>query len=554
VLGSIGNTRSKGNIVYFNDGKGDFNVRPRLVLPPNPTLPPGPFVPGNYVTLGILPLDVDHDGRMDLVLNATQNYGGSTVQVLINRGDGTTFADESATRLPANVNRTTGHYCTFIGVADFNGDGWEDLYCDGGRLEPEYPRLWVSNGNGTWAAVPTDTLPPYSVSAQIKAIDFDGNGVPDLVNFYADTPSVYYRTNFNRTPRTVPSEPAIGTAVAGNGQATIAFAKPLSGNTVPVTGYTASCTHGAQFGVFSASGMSSPLTVTGLTNGKAYACSVRANGAKGSSLPSATVRVVLPGGNYQGLWWNTPAGSESGWGINFAHQGDVIFATWFTYDTTGKALWLSMTANATGAGAFAGTLYQTRGPAFSAVPFSPTAVTATAVGSGTLSFRDPDNGRFEYTVNGISQTKAITRQVFGPLPTCTFGAQPDLTLATNYQDLWWAAPAGSESGWGVNFSHQGDTIFATWFTYDADGTPLWLSATTPKTGPGIYSGTLYRTTGPAFNAVPFLPPNVTLTPVGTLTLAFANGNDATFAYTVNGVTQTKSIVRQVFRTPGTACR
>ena len=34
--------------------------------------------------------------------------------------------------------------------------------------------------------------------------------------------------------------------------------------------------------------------------------------------------------NYEGLWWRSPAGSESGWGINFAHQGDVIFATWFT--------------------------------------------------------------------------------------------------------------------------------------------------------------------------------------------------------------------------------
>ncbi|HEX6793354.1 MAG TPA: glycosyl hydrolase family 28-related protein, partial [Casimicrobiaceae bacterium] len=36
--------------------------------------------------------------------------------------------------------------------------------------------------------------------------------------------------------------------------------------------------------------------------------------------------------NYEGLWWASPAGSESGWGINFAHQGDIIFATWFTYD------------------------------------------------------------------------------------------------------------------------------------------------------------------------------------------------------------------------------
>lgn len=257
--------------------------------------------------------------------------------------------------------------------------------------------------------------------------------------------------------------------------------------------------------------------------------------------------------NYQGLFWNAPAGSESGWGINFAHQGDIIFATWFTYDASGKALWLSTTATKTAEGVYSGAIYQTHGPAFSATPFSPAAVTATAVGTGTLTFADANNGSFAYVVNGISQTKAITRQVFGPLPTCTFGAQPNLALATNYQDLWWAAPAGAESGWGVNFTHQGDIIFATWFTYDVDGTPLWLSATVNKTGAGVYTGTLYRTTGPAFNAVPFLPANIGLTAVGPLTLTFANGNSANFAYTVNGVTQSKPITRQVFRTPGTVC-
>ena len=263
--------------------------------------------------------------------------------------------------------------------------------------------------------------------------------------------------------------------------------------------------------------------------------------------------------NFQGLWWKSPAESESGWGINFAHQGDVIFATWFTYDATGKALWLSMTANKTADRVYAGTFFQTRGPAFNAVPFSPAGVTATPVGSGTLTFSDANNGSFAYTVNGISQTKPITRQVFGTLPVCTFGAEANLTFATNYQDLWWAAPAGAESGWGVNFTHQGDTIFATWFTYDLDGTPLWLSATASKSGTGTasaitYNGTLYRTTGPAFSAVPFLPANVGLNQVGTLTLTFLTGNEATFAYTVNGVTQSKSIVRQVFRAPGTVCR
>ena len=70
---------------------------------------------------------------------------------------------------------------------------------------------------------------------------------------------------------------------------------------------------------------------------------------------------------------------------------------------------------------------------------------------------------------------------------------------------------------------------------------------------------LIRTTGPAFNAMPFSPASVLLTPVGSLTITFANGNAALFAYTVTlpgqpGVSQAKAITRQVFRPPGTVCQ
>jgi predicted dienelactone hydrolase len=256
-----------------------------------------------------------------------------------------------------------------------------------------------------------------------------------------------------------------------------------------------------------------------------------------------------PATNYGGLWWNAPAGSEAGWGINFAHQGDVIFATWLTYDSTGTAWWLSMTAPKTVDGTYTGTIYQTNGPAFSAAPFDPHNVTATPVGSGTLAFRDGNNATFNYTVNSVTQTKMITREVFGPLPTCVFGAQPNLAAATNYQDLWWN-PA--ESGWGINLTQQGSTIFATWFTYNQNGKPLWLSVTAEPEG-GSYAGVLYQTSGPAYSAVPFDPANVVLMPVGSATLTFADGNNATFGYTAFGISQSKTITREVFQSPGTVC-
>jgi hypothetical protein len=267
---------------------------------------------------------------------------------------------------------------------------------------------------------------------------------------------------------------------------------------------------------------------------------------------SASVTAPGPAVNYGGLWWNSPAGSESGWGINFAHQGNIIFASWFTYDLAGKGLWLTMTAQNTAPGVYSGALYTTTGPAFNAVPFNPAEVKLTQVGTGTLTFSDANDGTFAYTVNGVSQMKSITHQVFGPLPVCAT-ATASLAAATNYTDLWWAAPAGSESGWGINLTQEGETIFATWFTYDLDGTPMWLSATAANTAPGVFMGTLNRTTGPAFDAVPFNPANVKLTAVGTATFTFNDGNDASFAYTVNGISQTKAITRQVFQAPGTVC-
>ena len=315
----------------------------------------------------------------------------------------------------------------------------------------------------------------------------------------------------------------------------------------------ASCTFGVLARLTSAGDRSDEVTID--TSEGPYRVPLDATGVGAAKPPAQT---LAP--NFEGSWWTSPAGSESGWGLNFAHQGDVIFVTVFTYDKAGKTWWLSMTANRIGNNTFSGEIYETRGPAFNTVPFDSKAVAYHAVGTGTLDFSDGNNGTFSYNVNGIAQAKPITRTVFGNLPICTSATQSDLVAATNYQDIWWAAAGTGETGWGLHFTHQGDIIFATWFTYDLDGSPLWLSATVQKTAPGVYTGALYRTTGPAFGTVPFDPAKVVRSQVGDATLAFGNGDEATFAYNVTlgspavTVSQTKQLSRLVFRDPGTVCR
>ena len=271
--------------------------------------------------------------------------------------------------------------------------------------------------------------------------------------------------------------------------------------------------------------------------------------------------------SYEGLWWNSPANSESGWGLNITHQGNIIFATWFTYDRQGNGMWLVLPQadlqpayydpyymSMSNANDYSGTVYSTTGPSYDSANFSAAApVAVNAVGTATISFLSSNLGTFSYTVDGVTQMKTITRQVFGPMPACTLGGSAGAN--PNYQALWWRSPAGSENGWGVNVTHQGDIIFATWFTYDSARRGMWLVMSNGRrTSANTFTGELYRTTGPAFDSITWNGSSVRATQVGTATFSFTDAANGTFSYTVNGVSASKTITRQVFSSPATVCR
>lgn len=259
--------------------------------------------------------------------------------------------------------------------------------------------------------------------------------------------------------------------------------------------------------------------------------------------------------NVQGLWWASPPGSESGWGVNLTQQGEILFGTWFTYDRDGNGMWLVMSSGRrTGTNSWSGALYRTTGPAFSSTVFDASKVAHTAVGNASFAFSDADNGTFTAVVDGVTMTKNITRQLYAtPAPTCSADTAP--AGPPNYQDLWWKSPAGSESGWGINITHQGTTLFVTWFTYGADGKGLWLvGSNVTRTGPETFSGPLQKVSGPAWNAIPWNPNTVSRLTVGSVTLQFSDRTSGTMTYTVDGITQAKPITRQVYSGPVTVCQ
>ena len=83
---------------------------------------------------------------------------------------------------------------------------------------------------------------------------------------------------------TAPGAPTIGPTSAGSGQVTVNFTPPVSDGGSPITGYTVTSSPDG----ITAPGTSSPITVTGLTNGRVYTFTVTAtNGAGQTSIPSA---------------------------------------------------------------------------------------------------------------------------------------------------------------------------------------------------------------------------------------------------------------------------
>jgi len=120
---------------------------------------------------------------------------------------------------------------------------------------------------------------------------------------------------------------------------------------------------------------------------------------------------VIPFTNVTSLWW---VPTESGWGLNLIHRSasNIVFGTWYTYGADGKRTWFVMPSGSwSSTNTYSGSLYRTSGPAFT-MAYDQALVTTTAVGTGTLTFTDANNGTWSYTVDGVSGVKAIQRFPF----------------------------------------------------------------------------------------------------------------------------------------------
>ena len=231
------------------------------------------------------------------------------------------------------------------------------------------------------------------------------------------------------------------------------------------------------------------------------------------------------------LWW--AGAEENGWGVSVLEHRDVLFILIYAYDDTGRPTWYVISNGTWNGRAYTGALYSPRGTPFYAYDASRW-VGGSAVGTATFTFNDADHATLDFSINGVSGHKSVSRLMFGP---------PASALVTGRTDMWWGGAA--QNGWGLAIVQQNAALFTMWFTYEADGTPSWLVMSSGAwTSADTYEGRIHRATGSpwlghSYDASRFAPRDV-----GAFRLRFS-GETASFEYSVDG----RSGVLPLTRTP-----
>jgi hypothetical protein len=304
----------------------------------------------------------------------------------------------------------------------------------------------------------------------------------------------------NVTPATTPGAPIIGPATAGNGQAQITFTAPASNGGSAITTYAAVCTAAAS--TPSANGTSSPITVTGMTNGVTYACNVRAANAVGAGSASGDVSV-------------TPVGPPAAPTIGTATpgNGEAVIAFTAPVNTGGSAI-TTYTVTCTGSSA-------TRTASGSTSPITVTAMTnGVAYTCSVIATNVAGTG-------GASATVAVTPRTVPSAPTIGAATPGNGSASITFT-------AGSSGGATI-------TSFTVSCAVGGVGTPVTATGTTtPITVTGLTNNATYLCTVTATNeagtssasgsvSVTPVPPTAPGAPtIGTVT---AGDESATVAFT-----------------------
>ena len=330
------------------------------------------------------------------------------------------------------------------------------------------PVAFTSSTLGVCTITPAGVLTFGTAGTCTINADQAGNSV------YLAAPQV--SRSFTVTP-IAPGAPTIGTAIAGDTQASVAFTAPANTGGTAITGYTVTVTPPDVAPVY---GAASPIVVTGLTNGQAYTFTVTADNSAGTGPASSASNSVTPKA-IQSITFANPGSQNFGTTPTLSASATSGLAVAFTSSTTGVCTITSggaltfvtagsctINADQAGNGVFLPAPQVSRSftvnaqlSVSGAVPGMAGLATATLSGGGASCTLNPGGTSFMAPV-GMPGNLTLPHGGFEFLAT---GCSGSVTITLNYPDpmpagiqFWKFGPATAGAGASTWFAWSGATL------------------------------------------------------------------------------------------------
>jgi hypothetical protein len=250
-------------------------------------------------------------------------------------GTPTTFGATSATAGPGSAPTVTITTATEPTIYQILGSNnaitvyWNAPSSNGNGtiLNYEYS---IDNGTTWTSMLPAQTTSPYTISGltngtvyqvKLRAVNAAGSGLASAVAL--------------GSPSTAATAPTISSLIGANSQITVNFVAPGSNGGFPITNYQYSLDNGNTWVTRSPASSTSPMVITGLTNGLTYSVRIRAVTSVGAGAASSSSSILIsvaataptitqgvPGNQQIQISWTSPISNGGSQITNYQYSTD----------------------------------------------------------------------------------------------------------------------------------------------------------------------------------------------------------------------------------------